>query len=929
MLGYSGAANPNYSLSVDVASTAALGPDSWETNNSSAQATPIRQAQQTLSNATITQGDQDWYSFSLPTAGSGTDHVRVSATGGDLTIRVLDAQGRALASVQTDTSGQATLPLFGVAAGQYFINVAGSVATAQARYDLELRASGAGATAASDSWTILVYVDGDNNLEDAAVIDVNEMEAAALRAGISVGVLVDRHPGYDTSSGNWTDTRRGVITSDSSRTVINSPLTPVGELDMGRGQTLTDFINWGAANLPAQHYAVVIWDHGGGTLGGSAYDDSSSSSYLTNAEVRQSIAASTLQRVDVLGFDACLMASVEIASEMTPVATQLIASEQTEPGDGWDYTVFLTSFARASSADASTLGAAIVDAYGTFFSGNQTLAAIDLSRVPQIESAINAFVAVMRNASTADWQAVRSAASRTTVADQNFRYLVDLGNFMTNLEAASSNPQIDAATRAVSQAIDSSIQRHVGPSGFQGLTVLLPTSASQLSGYTADQYRFVANTDWEDFLRLYLSSARSAGADRAAGDAGPDFAETVDLTGAARAFRNDTFSASLDLGVVNQANYRLPPLTIDSATDVDWFRFTLPSGNGFVPSLSVQVTDPTKPISARVLNGAQTVIAQGTTAAGSGAVTLGQLAAGSSYYLELSSPGGVLVPSYNVTINAFGTAVPADPLPDFAEAGGGNNSLAKAIQLGNANSLSSIGPLCNLSFNAADLQGADLGGDWFRVGAARTVESNANRVAIVDASNGGLDLRVFDVTGTLLAESSTLSSSSEWIAFARQVNDVYVQVLSRIGSTTANYSLSIWNQPDNVLEGSSGNDNLVDATAGASLLRGLAGNDTIDGGSGNDTLFGGAGDDTAIFSGSYASYAVTYSPGTGQFTISDKTVGREETDVISEVEHFQFADITKLASELSTDTVPPTVMTFSPADGATGVAPGSHIVPNF
>ena len=99
-------------------------------------------------------------------------------------------------------------------------------------------------------WTVLVYVAGDNNLEGAAIDDVNEMEAVRLPSDLQVGVLVDRSPGYDTSNGNWTDTRVGVIQHDSNLSTISSQLTSWGERDTGTTQLLSDFISWGTQALP-------------------------------------------------------------------------------------------------------------------------------------------------------------------------------------------------------------------------------------------------------------------------------------------------------------------------------------------------------------------------------------------------------------------------------------------------------------------------------------------------------------------------------------------------------------------------------------------------------------------------------------------------------------------------------------------------------
>ena len=118
------------------------------------------------------------------------------------------------------------------------------------------------------NWTLLIYFSADNDLEQWGLIDLNELEAAGSSSQVNVVVQFDRIPGYDASNGDCTDTRRYYVTHDTDPNLINSTrldtLPPLGELDMGNPQTLIDFVNWGVDNFPAQHYAVVLWDHGDG-----------------------------------------------------------------------------------------------------------------------------------------------------------------------------------------------------------------------------------------------------------------------------------------------------------------------------------------------------------------------------------------------------------------------------------------------------------------------------------------------------------------------------------------------------------------------------------------------------------------------------------------------------------------------------------------
>ncbi len=132
--------------------------------------------------------------------------------------------------------------------------------------------------------------------------------------------------------------------------------------------------------------------------------------------------------------------------------------------------------------------------------------------------------------------------------------------------------------------------------------------------------------------------------------------------------------------------------------------------------------------------------------------------------------------------------------------------------------------------------------------------------------------------------------------------------------------------------GSAFADVIVDNSINNSI-NGGAGDDQIIVRGGNDTVVGDTGYDTVIYLYNYTDYSITYNPVSGAFTVSDRTSGRDGIDTVSSVEEFSFSDISKAAASLiaaaNADTTPPTVLTFSPVDEATGVAISSNIVVTF
>ena len=117
---------------------------------------------------------------------------------------------------------------------------------------------------AGETWTVLVFMNGDNNLEGYVTHDLNELEAGGEGGGVRVLVQADRSPGYDDSDGDWTGTRRYEIVGDDDLAQVTSPFEDLGELDMGDPAVLADFLAWGLATAPADHVLLALWDHGDG-----------------------------------------------------------------------------------------------------------------------------------------------------------------------------------------------------------------------------------------------------------------------------------------------------------------------------------------------------------------------------------------------------------------------------------------------------------------------------------------------------------------------------------------------------------------------------------------------------------------------------------------------------------------------------------------
>jgi DNA-binding protein len=226
--------------------------------------------------------------------------------------------------------------------------------------------SAASPAAPKASWTIMVYMSGDNDLEGYIVKDLElELAAQGSNAQIQITALADRGPGYDKSRGDWQSTKLYHPTQGMQADAA-SAVADWGERNMGDPQTLKEYVAWTKANYPADHYALYFWGHGWGWHPGWTMEDSSSGSgdALDPDEVKS--VQSQLGFIDVVGYDACNMAQIEVMDLWRGKATALVGSQEYVNMDGIEYDTVISQLRQdpAMSADqvaAATSASAVVE----------------------------------------------------------------------------------------------------------------------------------------------------------------------------------------------------------------------------------------------------------------------------------------------------------------------------------------------------------------------------------------------------------------------------------------------------------------------------------------------------------------------------------------------------------------------------------------
>ncbi len=366
------------------------------------------------------------------------------------------------------------------------------------------------------SWTFLVYMMGDTNLEPYALDDLAEMASVGSSEELNVVAMVDRSPDYSSDGvlnlDDWEDTKLFEVRQDEF-----VELDDLGELNTGDPETLARFVETAVTEYPAENYALLLWDHGGGWLGMGA-DETNDEDPLELDEIAAGIdaglAATDVGTLDLIGFDACLMATYEVVSTLAPYADYMVASEEVEPGHGWNYGQ-LALIEEEPGTDAPTLASAMLEGYseqaadeGT--EADITLGILDLAAVDELQAAMGDVAEAYIDDPGAYTPELASAQQDVLEFGRDpdpaySTYQIDLGGFLANLVESGDGDLAARATAAI-EALDAMVIEHVaGPatSASTGLSIYFPP----LRSYFSDDYLALGGVPtWPATLAEFFTS---------------------------------------------------------------------------------------------------------------------------------------------------------------------------------------------------------------------------------------------------------------------------------------------------------------------------------------------------------------------------------------------------------------------------------------
>ena len=340
-----------------------------------------------------------------------------------------------------------------------------------------------------DSWTILVYMCGSNL----------ESEGGYASSDIAEVLKVSNQPddvNVVFETGGTTRWRRYNISASvlSRYHVEDKSLVldeTVAKANMGLRSTFESFLSWGLENYPAEKVGVIFWNHGG-ALGGVCYDDSvGRSDSLTNSETKQAfqnvLGANNIDKLEFVGYDACLMQVQDIAEFNSHYFNYMVTSEETEAGSGWVYDQWIDDV--YAGKDTKTILKANCDSFVNRNGSDQTLSYLDLSKMANYFNKFETMAAAIKSTAKGNYSSFKSIINSTKKFTEFSYYgLIDGLDFLNNLANDSTYEsfadKIADAKAAYGELV--AYSRRGGAAGnSNGLAIVAATSCSYPSSETS------------------------------------------------------------------------------------------------------------------------------------------------------------------------------------------------------------------------------------------------------------------------------------------------------------------------------------------------------------------------------------------------------------------------------------------------------------
>ena len=389
--------------------------------------------------------------------------------------------------------------------------------------------SGSSKSVTGNKWTVMIYLDADNDLVPWGKTDIEEMQAVGSTQNVTVILQYDK----EGSTTKRYKVEKGSLTL----------LDDLGELDMSAPETLQNFVTYSASTYPADHYALILWDHGQGWKGRTVagvptksmfndYDNGIYNSFLSNYYISLALAnaqSATGVKIDILGIDACEMSVIEAAYEFREVADIFVASQELLSVWGWDYDDLLSRLTNKPTMTPVNFAVTMVESFKNYYANSsdtdQTIAAVTLtskyssngvSDISTLAQKVNnlALELSSRMADSSTRTATLATITDARTAAQEFDFIyVDLVDFSRLIDGDNS-PVIQEFNKILLGEYHGIEQTNA-----HGLSIVFFDRSSALDYYyydpdycnfdsnteTGSRIAFINGFNWDEMMHTYFS----------------------------------------------------------------------------------------------------------------------------------------------------------------------------------------------------------------------------------------------------------------------------------------------------------------------------------------------------------------------------------------------------------------------------------------
>ncbi len=379
-----------------------------------------------------------------------------------------------------------------------------------------------------DQVTVMIYVCGSDLESDggAATADINEILYATPSDNVRVILQTGGAKEWQNSVVDADTCQRWLATADGL--VL---LDDAGQQNMTDPQTLTDFIQFSAEQYPANRNILVLWDHGGGTLGGYGSDEHYSDGTMSLSQIDQALTGANVV-FDWIGFDCCMMGTVENAFVAEKHADYLIASQRSEPGGGWYYTDWLNALYENPSLSTPEIGKRIVDTFireeqNGDFGDELTLSVIDLTAFSPFMDALDAYLASVNTdlINTSAYKEVSKARYDSRSPGEEEYDQVDLAYLVNNISLGDGQALLSRLDDTV--LISEQTAEH-----YAGLSLYFPYASIESVQDTLDVAKSIGLSESYQKFMSDFASLMAGGQIYHGGGASNPFTETPQSTSA-------------------------------------------------------------------------------------------------------------------------------------------------------------------------------------------------------------------------------------------------------------------------------------------------------------------------------------------------------------------------------------------------------------